>query len=170
MDSSEYDFKNLCDLTTKVMGLPEGSLSLKSRKRNLHIARASAGVIAIIQDDTHKTIIGKVLNRDRTTIIHYENTHKFNYTSCLVYRNTFNKIYTAYKNLEDTKKVFLDDDFLKEHLIKNGVFENIKSQVLVEVKSKDSMCIIKTSYFDFANQLTNIKKAMKGYNYKISIL
>ena len=166
----EDNFQLLCNLTTDVMGLPKGSLSTKSRKRNLQVARSSAGVIARIQDDTSQTIIAKVLNRDRSLIYHYEKTHKFNYASCLIYRNTFNKIYMAYKNLEDTKKVFLDDDFLKEHLSKNGIVENIKSQVLVEVKSKDSMCLIKTSYFDFSNQLQNIKNAMEGYHYNITIL
>jgi len=170
MDNSEDNFKILCNLTTKVMGLPKGSLSLKSRKRNLQVARSSAGVIARIQDDTSQTTIAKVLNRDRSLIYHYEKYHKYNYATCMVYRNTFNKIYMAYKNMEDTKKVFLDDDFLKEHLVKNGVIENIKAQVLVEVKSKKSICIIKTSYFDFANQLQNIKNAMDGYHYNISIL
>ena len=39
-------FKNLCDLTTRVLGLPDGALALKSRKRPLQVARAITGYIA----------------------------------------------------------------------------------------------------------------------------
>ena len=78
---SEDNFKLLCNLTTDVMGLPKGSLSTKSRKRNLQVARSSAGVIARIQDDTSQTIIAKVLNRNRSLIYHYEKTNKFVHVS-----------------------------------------------------------------------------------------
>jgi hypothetical protein len=152
------------------MGLPKGSLADKNRKRPLQVARSIAGVIARTEEDIHRTIIGEVLNRDRTLIYHYEKSHKTNYATCIVYRNAFNKIYTAYKEMENIKKVFLDDDFLKHHLIKNGVVENDKAQVFLEVKSGKSICIIKTSYFDFSNQLENVKFAMSGYHFTIKII
>ena len=36
----EYNFKSICNLTTKVMGLPDGALASKSRKRPLQVARS----------------------------------------------------------------------------------------------------------------------------------
>jgi hypothetical protein len=163
-------FKNLCDATTDILGLPDGSLSLKSRKRPLHVARAITAYIAVAELNIHRTIIGKGLNRHRSLIYHYEKTHKSNYATCIIYRNSFNKIYSAYKKLDTKSPVFLDDDFLKKHLKKNGVVENEKSQVYLEIKSGESTCIIKTSYFDFANQLKNVKLALQDYQFNIKVL
>ena len=147
--TEEYNFKNLCDLTTSVLGLPKGSLALKSRKRSLQVARAIAGYIGRTEENIHRTIIGKGLNRDRSLIYYYEHTHKGNYATCPVYRNTFNIIYKAYKDIGGTKDFFLNGDFMKSHLLKNGVKETLNHEVLLEVKSGQSICNIKTSYLDF---------------------
>tara|TARA_R100001163_G_scaffold65778_1_gene64763 strand:- start:4443 stop:4952 length:510 start_codon:yes stop_codon:yes gene_type:complete len=168
--TEELNFKNICDLTTKLMGFEENALALKSRKRPLQVARAVAACIARSEENIHRTVIAKGLNRDRSLIYHYEHGHKTNYATCLVYRNTFNKVYRGYKDIDNSKLTFLDDDFLKRHLIQSGVRENDKSQVFLEIKSGDSMCIIKTSYFDFSNQLENVKLAMKNYHYTIKII
>jgi len=167
--TAKDNFINICNLTTNVMGLPKGSLADKSRKRQLQVARSTAGVIATTEENIHRTIIGEVLNRDRTLIYHYEKSHKATYATCIVYRKAFNKIYTAYKEIDSTKKIFLDDDFLKRHLIKNDVVESDKCQVFLEVKSGKAICIIKTSYFDFSNQLENVKFAMSDYHFTVKI-
>ena len=168
--TQEDNFRMLCDLTTNVMGLPQGSLALKTRKRKIQVCRTVASVIARADEDIHRTIIAKVLNRDRSLIYHYEKNHKGNYEYWLDYRNCFNKVFSAYKSIDESKKIFIDDDFLKRHLIQNGVSENDKAQVLIEVKSRKSICIIKTSYFEFSNTLENIKQAMVGYHYNVKIL
>ena len=168
--TEEYNFKALCNLTTSVLGLPKGSLALKSRKRPLQVARAIAAYIARIEEGIHRSIIGKVLNRDRSLIYHYENTHKGNYASCPVYRQTFNLIYKAYKDIGGTKDVFLDGAFMKSFLLKNGVEETLDPDVLLEVKSGQADCVIKTSYFDFSNQLENVNLVLKNYHYSIKII
>jgi hypothetical protein len=168
--TEEYNFKNLCDLTTSVLGLPKGSLALKSRKRELQVARAITGYIARSEEDIHRTTIGKVLNRDRSLIYHYEHTHKGNYATCPVYRKTFNLIYKAYKDIGGTKEVFLDGAFMRSYLLKNGVKEILDFNVILEVKSGQVVCKIKTSFFDFSNQLENVNLALKDYHYTIKII
>jgi hypothetical protein len=168
--TEEYNFKNLCDLTTSVLGLPKGSLALKSRKRPLQVARAIAGYIGRIEEDIHRTIIGKVLNRNRSLIYHYERTHKGNYATCPVYRKTFNLIFKAYKDIGGTKALFLDGAFMKSYLLKNGVKETLDSDVSLEVKSGRAICKIKTSYFDFSNQLENVNLALKNYHFTVKII
>ena len=168
--TEEYNFKNICDLTTKLLGLPDDALALKSRKRPLQVARAIAGYIGRTEEDINQKTIGKVLNRDRTLIYHYENTHKSNYANCEVYRNTFNKVYKAYKDIDGIKEVFVDSDFMKSYLLKNDVVETLKPEVILEVKSGQVKCKIKTSYFDFSNQLEIVKLALKNYHYTIKII
>jgi hypothetical protein len=168
--TEEYNFKNICNLTTKLLGLPDDALALKSRKRPLQVARAIAGYIGRTEEDINQKIIGKVLNRDRTLIYHYENTHKANYANCEVYRNTFNKVYKAYKDIDGVKEVFIDGNFMKSYLLKNEVVETLDPEVILEVKSGQVKCKIKTSYFDFSNQLEIIKLALKNYHYTIKII
>ena len=167
--TEEYNFKCICSLTTRVLGFPDGSLSTKSRKRPLQAARKVASYIARTEEDIHRAIIGKVLNRHRSNIYHYERTHKKYFATCLVYRNTFDKVYKAYLDIDGTKAIFLDKDIMKSFLLKNGIKETLKPEVIIEIKSGQVSCKIKTSYFDFSNQLENIKLALKNYHYTVKI-
>ena len=168
--TAEDNFKSLCRLTTEVMGLPKDSLSLKSRKQPLQIARAITGYLGRTEENIHRTIIGKVLNRHRSLIYHYELRHKPLYKTCPIYRDSFNKIYAAYKNVGGTKEFFLDKDFMKSYLLENGVVETLDPNVFLEVKSGQVKCLIKTSYFDFSNQLENVKLALRNYHYTIKMI
>ena len=168
--TAEDNFKSLCRITTDVLGLPIGSLSLKSRSSKLQIPRSVASVIAIMEDDIHPLIIAKVIKRDRCSVYHYRDTHKHNYANKEKYRNIFNKVYKFYKNLEGAKDFFLDGKYMKSYLLKNGVKEAVNSNVLLKVKSDKVECVIKTSYFDFSNQLENVKLALKNYHYTVNII
>ena len=168
--TEELNFKAICNLTTKVMDLPDGSLSLKSRKRRLQACRSVAAYIGLTEEDIKRSVIAKVLRRDRTATYHYENKHKKNFKKCEVYRRCFEKIYRAYKDVSGTKNIFSDKDLLKRHLLKNGVREVVKPDVYLEVKSGQVKYKVKTSYFDFYNQLENIKNAMRGHHYTVNIL
>ena len=168
--TEEYNFKNLCELTTRIMGLPDGSLALRSRKRPLQVARSAVGYIGVTEANITREVIAKVLNRDRTLIYHYEKKHKTNYRDCSIYRDTFNKIFRAYKDIDGTKDIFLDGSVMKSFLLRNGVNERLKSDVLLEIKSGEVRCNIKTSYFDFSNQIENINLALKNYHFSMNIL
>ena len=171
--TEEFNFKSICDITTMTLGLCETDLTLKSRKRPLHIARAVAAYIGRTEELITPKIIAKAFNRDRTLIYHYQHSHKDNYANCEIYRNAFNKVYKAYKNIDADKDIFLDVDFMKKYLLKNGVKESKTpkhSEVLLEVNSGKIKCLIKTSYFDFDNQLENIKLALRNYHYTIKII
>jgi len=167
------NFNYICNLTTEVLGFTKDDLALKSRKRPLHIARAVAAYIGISEELIHPKIIAKAFKRHRTLIYHYEKTHKANYANCESYRNAFTKVYKAYKSLDSEKQIFLDADLMKRYLLKNGVKESKApkhSQVILEVKSDNVKCKIKTSYFDFSNQLEIIKFVLKNYHYTINII
>ena len=168
--TEEYNFKCICSLTTRVLGFPDGSLSTKSRKRPLQAARSVASYIARIEEDIDRVIIGKVLNRNRSLIYHYEKTHKKYLNTCLVYRDTFNKVYKAYMELDDTKDFFLDGNKMRTYLLKNGVSMVYGGDITLEVKSGKAICKVKTSYFEYLNQLENVKLALKNYHYSVKII
>ena len=59
---------------------------------------------------------------------------------------------------------------MKAFLLKNGVKESPKNEAHILVKSDNVEVIITTSYFDFSNQLENIKFALREYKYELKIL
>ena len=59
---------------------------------------------------------------------------------------------------------------MKNYILQNGVWETLNSDVKLEVTSGQVKCIIKTSYFDFSNQLKNIKLALKNYHFTVKII
>jgi site-specific DNA-adenine methylase len=163
------NFIHICNLTTSVMGLRKGSLAFKTRKQEIQIPRMVAAVIGRIEEHISHSVIGEVLSRHRASIYHYEKCHQGNYT-WEKYREVFNKVYMTYKQIEQSKKVFVDRYYMKEYLLKNGVKENAKNEVNIMLKSGRIGVVITTSYMDFSNQLENIKFALRDYKYEMEIL
>ena len=166
----EENFKALCSLATRVVGLTDGALSFKNRSKHIQSARASVCYIALTEENIDRNIIAKILKKDRTATYHYQVTHKKKFKKCDVYRNTFTKIYQEYKSLEGEKDIFESDKKLYSFLIEKNVSESKKSDVKLEVKSGEATCFIKTSYFDYLNQLKNISLALENYHYNVKII
>jgi len=151
------------------MGLRKGSLAYKSRKTELQIPRMVAAVIGRTEEGINHSIIAEVLNRHRASIYHYEKCHQGHYT-WEKYRDIFNKVYMAYKQIEQSKNVFVDKYYMKEFLLKNGIKESPKNEAQILIKSGRISAIISTSYMDFSNQLENVKFALRDYKYEMEIL
>tara|TARA_R100001530_G_scaffold36587_1_gene28417 strand:+ start:559 stop:1086 length:528 start_codon:yes stop_codon:yes gene_type:complete len=167
--TSKDNFIHICNLTTNVMGLPKGSLADKSRKQKIQIPRMVAAVIGRTEEGINHSVIAEVLSRHRASIYHYEKCHQGNYT-WEKYRDVFNKVYMTYKQIEQSKKVFVDKLYMKEFLLKNGVKESPKNEAQILIKSDRIEVIISTSYMDFSNQLENVKFALRDYKYEMQIL
>lgn len=168
----KHNFQAICKLTEKVLEIPKGLMQDKSRKRPLIIARQIASVIGLKEANVHKKIIGSMLNRDRTLINYYEHQHEGNYKNWKLYRESYNKVYKAYKNIEGLKEIFTKGSDIKEYLIKKGVKEAPKNldDIIIAVKSGEASTLIKVTELDFVKQLENIKLALKNYYYTIEIL
>jgi len=168
--NSENNFKNLCDLTTKLVGLPKGSLALKTRKTEYQVPRMVAAMVARLEDETHREVIAKVLDRDRTSINHYEVRHAFNYASFSKYRDTFNLIYNAYSDIKDAKYTFKDMHHLKQYLRDNHIFDSDKHQTTIRISCGKFGTDVKVSYREFYNKFELCKLALQNYKYEIEVI
>jgi len=160
-------FEHICNLTTSLVGLRKGSLSFKSRKQEIQLPRLVAANIGRL-DKIHHRVIADVLNRDRSLIYHYENTHGANYTSWKKYRKTFNLVHKAYTEIEESKPTFQDNGAMKRHILE-FVKESAKCQVEILITSGKVGCKIITSYREFSYVLKNIKFALANFNHSIDI-
>jgi len=166
----ELNFKTLCQMTTNMLELEEGSLADKSRRQELQIPRMVVSVVSKMVDNTHFDIISSGINRDRTLINYYMKMHKSNYRSFPKYRDMFNKIYNAYNDIQGAKRTFIDKYHLREHLRQGGVHHSTNPQTTIRVRSGKVKVDIKVSYRDFSNQLELCKLALTDCNYNINIL
>ena len=182
--TQEEKFKNLCDLTTNLVGLPKTlfditdrasdkdktSLSVRIRTLDYQVPRMACAMVGILEDNIHKTIVAKVLQRDRTNINHYTVRHGVNYASFPLYRDTFNAIYNSYTQLKDAKLKFSDLSHLKRHLKDNGVFNSKKPQTIIRIKCGKVGTDVKVSYRDFYSTLELCKLALQDYQYEREII
>ena len=166
--TAKDNFKHICNLTTNILGLRKGSLSYKSRKRDLQFGRMVASMIARKEEGIKREIIAEELNRHRTLIYHYENAHDGNCTFPK-YLDCYTKVLKAYYKLDNSKNIFNDPYIMKEFLLKKGVVEHYKNEIQILVKSGKVGCGIKTSYLDFSSQVENIKLALNKANCKYEI-
>ena len=72
--------------------------------------------------------------------------------------------------VDGEKEIFVSGRHMKNYLLQNKGNESRKSDVKLEVKSGNSKCVIHTSYFDFSNQIENIKLALENYHFAIKII
>jgi len=165
----EENFSNLCKMTTSLLELPEDSLAQKSRRQEFQIPRMVVSVVSKMIDNTHFDVISKGIKRDRTLINYYMKMHKSNYRSFPKYRDMFNKIYSAYKDIQGAKRTFIDKFHLLHHLRERNVEHSPNAQTTIRVKSGNIKVDIKVSYKDFSDQLELINLALKDCNYNIDI-
>ena len=165
----ESYFKTLCQLTTNMLELPEGSLATRSRKRAFQLPRMVVSVVANMVDETHYNVIAEGIKRDRTCINYYINMHKSNYRSFPEYRELFNKIYNSYAQIKNSKRTFEDMYHLREHLRANGVRHSENPKTTIRIKSGKVGVDIKVSYAEFSNTLEMINLALTDCNYKLLI-
>ena len=162
-------FESICDLTTNLVGLHLGDLSIKTRKQDILVPRMVAAVIGNFKD-IHPTVIANVIDKDRTSVLHYIKFHKHNYASFPKYREIFNLVYNQYNTLENSRKVFENSEELKMFILKSDIkITLIKPQVYIKVKSGKYSYRIKTNYLNCSENIIILKQHLKDYNYTIEI-
>ena len=164
------NFKNLCNLTTELVGLPKGSLSCKSRKHKYQVPRAVISMIARLEEDVHQTVIAKELNRDRSLIYHYEKMHQSNYRTYEKYRKTYIDVYIEYCNHIKQNKVFKTQSSFINYLAKHNICSSETYNTELYLRSGNFYVNLKLNYKDFYNVIEIIKFALKDYHYEYKVI
>jgi len=168
--TDRQNFKNLCNLTTELVGLPKGSLTCRSREQKFQIPRAIISVIARQEENIHRDIIGKGIGRDRTCINHYEKFHASNYKSYERYRKAYIDIYIAYCNQKKQKKYFKTQEGFQKFLDKHNINSSEKFSTELALRSGKFYVILQLSHKDFYNVIEIIKFALKEHHYEYKVI
>ena len=169
--TAKENFKHICNLTTNIMGLRKGSLSYKSRKQELQLARTIAGVIGI-REGIKREVIAKHLKRHRTLIYHYEKQHKdwFGTKSYPYYAKAYTKVFSAYQEIEDSRKQFTDKFHLRNFVRELNLRNCEKKDIVFTITSGSVSYQVFSDAHNFSNYYDTLKLALSGYkailNYK----
>tara|TARA_R110002051_G_scaffold133403_3_gene206778 strand:- start:634 stop:1161 length:528 start_codon:yes stop_codon:yes gene_type:complete len=167
--TDEQEMKDLCEIATQICNLERGSLSCKSQEKVYVLPRSVVGVLARKELGIHYNIIASMLNRDRSSIYHYERGHISNYEGWNDYRVLFNKIYNSYTDLRQTKKRFDSPSELIEYLTSIGVRHSKKPDLYIVISTARWEVQIDTDTKSFSKNMDLCKLALKDYNCKIYI-
>jgi|24BtaG_2_1085350.scaffolds.fasta_scaffold05316_5 hypothetical protein len=164
------DFKQICDLTTNLLGLRKGSLAFKSRKDELQIARMIASVIGR-KEGIKREVIADALNRHRTLLYYYEKMHKINFEyNYEAYAKAYTKVLSAYEEIEDCRKQFIDKFHLRHFVKELGIRNCEKKDIVFTIKSGTVSYEFFSDTHHFSKYYDILKSALGGYkatlNYK----
>ena len=139
------NFKNIIQLTERVLQLPDGTVKNKSREEVIIIPRAVCCNVARIEECIRHSTIAKVLDKNRASIYYYERKHSRYFAYWADYRNAFNKVLNAYKQIENNKKTFLTKEAFKAHLFNNDIEDDDNVQMIIALQSGKIVVVVKTS-------------------------
>lgn len=163
-DTEKFD--EICNLTTKMLKLPKGSLSQKSRIKELSIGRIIAGMIGL-KYDICRNVISKKFNRNRTLTYYFERHHlnrcdqKTGYGD---YAKNYFKIMNAYRTKQNKKKVFLENALLRNHLTNAGLSHSAKPTIEFTIISGHAKCKLLSDYSKFSIDYDTINEITKDYD------
>lgn len=165
--------RNLVAIATEVMDLSEGAICSKSRKLEIQMPRMVVSNICRLEHGIHPEVIAHVLDRDRTSIYHYEKQHN-DLEKWKPYIETYFKVITRYaeKNMIEKLK-FNTKEQLKEFLENEGIDFNVKNpQVTIEVKTHIPRMSVEVPaiYSNFSDVVKDLKTLLQSYEHKIQII
>ena len=168
--TDEDRVRNLCRIATEACELHPEQLTGKSRKLEVTLPRMIVSNICRFEHDIHHSVIANVLERDRTSIYHYERSHE-NLIVWPPYRNKYWKVMKQYTNEERKNKLtFSQSSTLEDFLQREGIdFTQKNPKVHIKVISGEVETIIPSGYMEFADMVKKIRTLLQDYKHLIEV-
>ena len=159
------EVKAILDKAVEVFNIPLLTLKGKSRTSNIQLVRMAVSNIARVENKIHYSTIANVINRDRSSIYHYEKQHKSWFITWKTYQKAYNLLYSS---LYKDPKPSLNKIQLKQMLKKAGI-NNTEGKVSIIIESGTTSHTITTDYLEFSKNIEEIKELFKDYSYSVDI-
>jgi hypothetical protein len=149
----------------EVFKLPLNSLLSRSRKQELNLARMCISNIALEDYQVHKVAIAEALQRDRSSIYHYQRSHKSLYENWATYRNKFNLLHSS---LFNRRRNLISRSEIKKLFRENGL-KAVNGAPTIIITSGKMSYKFKTSYAEMCETVEKIKDLLIDHEKKIDI-
>lgn len=112
--------KGILDKAVEVFNIPLQTLKGKDRHGHIQRVRMAVANIARVEKKVHYNTIAGVINRDRSSIYHYERNHDTWYITWKTYQRAYDLLY---KSLSENTKPTLNKCQIKRLLKENEIKE-----------------------------------------------
>ena len=157
--------QHILNKAVEVFKIPLPVLKGKTRAQPVQIARMVVSNIARVENKIHYTNICPELNRDRTSVYHYEKMHESNFATFPAYRDAYN---TLYNQLYDNPLPLLTKVGIK-NILKGAGIKDKKGSISIIISSGLSSHTITETNGGFTKTTETLKELLKDFYHQIDI-
>ena len=166
MNLDDRMMQRLCNITSEVCNTKVEDFTSNSRKQSYNAIRMAIANIALIEANINYRTIAKHINRDRTNIYHYKNMHHQYYYTWRLYRDTYNKILTEYR---DVAEYGMSLSEFKLKLKMSDIKKVDNEQIKLNVETKRFEHSLQTDLNNLIDTILKLKKILINYEHNINI-
>ena len=166
MNLDDRLMQRICNISTQACNTDLKQLTSNSRKQPYIVMRMAIANIALIEEEINYKTIAKHLNRDRTNIYHYKEMHHQYYYTWRLYRDTYNKILTEYRDVADYG-MSLTEFKLKLKALDIKKVDN--EEIVLNIETKRFEHSLQTYLNNLIDTIKKLKKILINYEHNINI-
>ena len=163
--TDQREVRSVLDKAVEVFKIPLPVLKGKTREQPVQIARMVVSNICRVANKIHYTNICPELNRDRTSVYHYEKMHESNFATFPKYRDAYN---TLFDQLYSNPLPILTKPGIKNILKEAGIY-GTKGSISIIITSGLSSHSITETNGGFTKTVEALRELFKGFYTKIDI-
>lgn len=157
--------KDIANRAAEVLNIPLTALFSKTRKQDVQLCRMAVSNICR-QEGIHYLDISDVLERDRTSVYHYETNHEDLYDTWPKYQRLFD---TLHGHIYDNPRQTLNKSQMRKMLAKEGIRHNKRGRVGIYLKSGTSKYDFNVRYPEFCRVADTIREVLGEYEFDMEI-
>ena len=166
MNLDDRLMQRICSITSDVCNTDVKDFTSNSRKQSYNAIRMAITNIALIEEKINYKTIAKHINRDRTNIYHYKKNHHTYFYTWRLYRDTYNKVLTEYRDKLDYGMSYSEFK-IKLKAIDIKKVDNEEIQLNIETKRFEHS--LQTNLNNLIDTIKKLKKILINYEHNINI-
>jgi len=157
---------NILNKAAEVFEIPTAALRGARRHGNIQRIRMAVSNVARVENKIHYTTIAGVINRDRSSIYHYERQHASWYISWKPYQKAYDVLCRA---MAENAKPTLNKCQIKRLLKEAGITSIKTGKCKIIIASGNTSHTIKSNLYEFAKTIEQLKPILANFDHNLDI-
>ena len=166
MNLDDRMMQRICNITSEVCNTKVEDFTSNSRKQSYNAIRMAIANIALIEANINYRTIAKHINRDRTNIYYYKENHHTYFYTWRLYRDTYNKVLTEYRDKLDYGLSYSE---FKLKLKTSDIKKVDNEEIVLNVETKRFDHSLQTDLNNLIDTIKKLKKILINYEHNINI-
>lgn len=158
--------ERILNKAAEVFNIPTATLKGARRYGEIQKVRMAISNVARVEHKIHYTTIGTVINRDRSSIYHYERQHETWYISWKPYQRTYDLLC---KTMAENSKPSLNKCQIKRLIKEAGITGKKLGKCKIIIDSGTTSHTIKSDLYDFPKTIEILKPILEPFEHNLDI-